>query len=131
MFRTTKIKPVTLNTQLSTWISASSSSQLQMAGSEQNIYIGLRSNPHRTRAHKFERKSFDVACVHCGYSHSRTQVVFALRCACASCVDEAMSNATQRKQMGPVVINGRVHTARKEDQRKNVACGSHCASCVN
>ncbi len=39
----------------------------------------LRPHPHRTRVRKFERKSFDVACVQCEHSHSRTQVSFALR----------------------------------------------------
>ncbi len=36
-----------------------------------------RPNPPRTHARKFERKSFDVACVQCGYSHSHQQVPFA------------------------------------------------------
>ena len=35
------------------------------------------SNPHRTRARKFEWKPFDVACVQCEHSYSRTQVPFA------------------------------------------------------
>ena len=42
---------------------------------------------HTGRARKFKRKPFDVACLQCEHSHSRTQVPFALRC--ASCVDEA------------------------------------------
>ncbi len=37
-----------------------------------------RPHPHRTRAHKFERKSFDdVAFVQCGHSNSHQQVSFA------------------------------------------------------
>ncbi len=36
----------------------------------------LRPHPHRTPARKFERKSFDVACVQCGHSHSHQQVPF-------------------------------------------------------
>ena len=36
----------------------------------------VRPNPHRTLAHKFECKSFDVACVQCGYSPSHQQVPF-------------------------------------------------------
>ncbi len=52
----------------------------------------VRPHPHRTRACNFQRKPFDVACVQCEHSHSRTQVPFALRC--AFCVDEALPALT-------------------------------------
>ncbi len=38
--------------------------------------MGNIRTPHWTRAPKFERKSFDVACMQCGYSHSHQQVPF-------------------------------------------------------
>ncbi len=37
---------------------------------------------------------------------------------------------TQGKQMGPVVVNGSIHTARKQHQRKNVPVCMRIASHV-
>ncbi len=38
--------------------------------------------------------------------------------------------AMQRKQMGPVDVNGGVHTAHKQRQRENILICWHIASCV-
>ncbi len=43
-----------------------------------------------------------------------------------------MQRAMRRKQMGPIVINGSIHTARKHYQRKNIPiclCVAWCVLC--
>ena len=50
----------------------------EISKTHQSIFT-LRPNPHRTRARKFERKPFDVACVQCEHSHLHQQVPFASR----------------------------------------------------
>ena len=79
----------------------------------------LRPHPHGTLARKFECKPFEVVCMQCEHSHSRTQVPFALRC--ASCVNEAYSVAKKRS-----FVWGHIHA----QNLRTMLAHPQCVSCV-